>query len=415
MLRKFVEICEVLNLIHSRGEHFSRTICARGYFFGTAVAKLAGMPVNRIASHFSRRGSSRGPLKLGFVPMADCAPLVVAQELGLFERHGLDVELCREPGWATIREKIYHGELDAAQAPGSMVFELSWGYGGLIRPCMTAFVTALNGNAITLSNELWEMGVRDGESLRRVIRENPSRRFTFAGVLKYSSQNYLMRHWLMSHGIDPEKDVNIAIVAPPQVHDCLKHGFLDGYCVAEPWSSVGLLQGIGWCVTLTSDFAAKHLEKVFMVTQDFHDEDPERHLSLLCALREAARYCDDTANRDELSSMLSKPEYVGVSSEVISNALVGPFKMGMGRTTAAEDAIVYYREDANRPTMEKARWVLDEIGLHQLQPADQQFGEDEIRNCFREDIYEEALKFSAHEDLLNANQEGHRVTTPQHA
>lgn len=352
------------------------------------------MSANYTGGRFKRSSSARRPLKVGFVPMADCAPLVVAQELGLFEKYGVCVELCREPGWATIREKMYHGELDAAQAPGSMVFELSCGYGGLVCPCMTAFVTALNGNAITLSNELWEMGVRDGASLKRVIEENPSRRFSFAGVLKYSSQNYLMRHWLMSAGIDPEKDVDIEIVAPPQVHDCLKHGYLDGYCVAEPWSSVGLLQGIGWCVTLTSDFAPKHLEKVFMVTEDFHNADPERHMALLRALSEAARFCDEPTNRTELSEMLAKPCYVGVSSDVISNALVGPFKMGMGRVTEADEAIVYYRDGANRPTEEKARWVLDEIGLHQLQPESETISAGAIGRCYREDIYDEALGFS---------------------
>jgi ABC-type nitrate/sulfonate/bicarbonate transport system substrate-binding protein len=331
------------------------------------------------------------PLQIGYVPMTDCAPLVIAQELGYFSKHGLDVELCREPGWATIREKIYHRELDAAQAPGSMVFELSWGYGGMYCQCITAFVTALNGNAITLSNELWEMGVRDGKTLRQVIQDNPSRRFTFAGVLKYSSQNYLMRHWLMSHGIDPDRDVDMVIVAPPQVHDCLKHGYLDGYCVAEPWSSIGLLQGIGWCTTLSSDFSPMHLEKVFMVTEAFHNEDPDRHISLLLALSEAARYCDAPENRSELSQILSAEQFVGVSAKTLNNALVGPFQMGMGRSTPADQAIVFYDNDANRPTAAKARWVLDEIGLHQLQPAARDFSTNDIQKCFREDIYESVL------------------------
>lgn len=369
------------------------------------------MVAERSPQYFRSAGSARASLKLGFVPMSDCAPLVVAQELGLFSRRGLNVELCREPGWATIREKIYHGELDAAQAPGSMVFELSWGYGGLVCPCLTAFVTALNGNAITLSNELWDMGVRDGETLRQVIKLNPSRRFTFAGVLKYSSQNYLMRHWLLSSGIDPDRDVDMAIVAPPQVHDCLKHGYLDGYCVAEPWSSVGLLDGVGWCVALTSGIAPKHLEKVFLVTEEFHNEDPERHFALLLALHEAAAYCDNPENRSELSEILSMPEYVGLPSDVISNALVGPFKMGMGREVSADDAILYYRDDANRPTLEKARWVLDEIGLHQLQPKGAEFSSDAISRCYREDIYEAALGLEGNlNSITNSNKEDAHAT-----
>lgn len=335
--------------------------------------------------------SKKRTIKLGFVPMTDCAPLVIAQELGFFKDEGQEVELCREPGWATIREKIYHGELDAAQAPASMVFELSWGYNGMFCQCITAFVTAMNGNAITLSNELWELGARDGDTLRAVIKKYPSRRFTFAGVLKYSSQNYLMRHWLMSQGIDPDHDVDMVVVPPPQVHGCLKHGYLDGYCVAEPWSSIGLLQGIGWCTTLTSDFSPMHLEKVFLVPQAFHNEDPERHSALLRALYKAARYCDDPQNREHLAEVLSADVYVGVSVKALSNALVGPFAMGKDRHVPANDAIVFHRNDANRPTEAKARWVLDEIGLHQLQPEGTDFSLEDIRNCFREDIYEAVL------------------------
>ncbi len=320
--------------------------------------------------------------------MTDCAPLVVAKEMGFFERRGLKVELSREPGWATVREKIYHGELDAAQAPASMVFELSWGYSGMVCPCITAFVTALNGNAITLSNELWDLGVRDGDSLRQVIRKHPARRFKFAGVLKYSSQNYLMRHWLRSHGIDPDTDVEMVIVAPPQVHDCLKHGYIDGYCVAEPWSSISLLEGVGWCATLSADFQSRHLEKVFLVTQRFHDENQEAHQLLLLALREAAQFCDAPEHRQELVELLARDAYVGLPAKVIANSLVGPFVMGKNRTCAADEAILFYRGEANRPTAEKARWVLDEIGLNHLQPERSGGPSAEIQSCFREDIFE---------------------------
>ncbi|TVP78558.1 MAG: nitrate ABC transporter ATP-binding protein [Puniceicoccaceae bacterium] len=360
-------------------------------YIGITSAKLACVVKNN-TNRIKNRHERRRPLQLGFVPMTDCAPLVVAKELGIFEQFGLKVELNREVGWATVREKIYHGELDASQAPGSMVFELSRGYNGMSCDCITALVTALNGNAITLSNELWELGVRDGDSLREVIQRHPSRRFTFAGVLKYSSQNYLMRHWLLSHGIDPDKDVDMAIVAPPQVHDCLKHGYLDGYCVAEPWSSISLLEGVGWCATLTADFQQRHLEKVFLVTKAFHDEDPERHISLLLALREAARYCDDPANRQELVAILSKDEYVGLPPKILANALVGPFVMGKNRLCPSEEAIIFYGAEANRPSAEKARWVLDEIGLNHLEPDRGEVEGPDISTYFREDIFEAVLK-----------------------
>lgn len=323
--------------------------------------------------------------------MTDCAPLFVAQELGYFNKYGLDVELSSEPGWATIREKISHGELDAAQAPASMVMELSFGYGGVVSPCLTAFVTAHNGNAITLSNELWDMGVRDGATLAQLIEDSPTRTFTFAGVLKYSSQNYLMRHWLLAHGINPEQDVQMVVVPPPQVHGCLKHGYLDGYCVAEPWSSLGLLEDVGWCTTLTSDFSPMHPEKVFMVTEAFHQEDPERHLALLRALWDAAIYCDALENRETLAHLLAESSDIDVPVAALSNALVGPFQMGMGRETSATNAIVFHRDDANRPSLQKAAWIADEMEMLKLHPGQPRPAKADMLRCFREDIFDELM------------------------
>lgn len=344
--------------------------------------------LNHLQTRQASRHAKKGILKIGYVPMTDCAPLVIAKEFGYFEKYGLNVELSREPGWATIREKIRLGELDAAQAPASMVMELSFGLGGVTTPCLTGFVTAHNGNAITLSNQLWELGVRDGHSLAEFIKNNPRRKLTFAGVLQYSSQNYLIRHWLLAHGINPEEDVNIVVVPPPLVHDCLKNGFLDGYCVAEPWSSLGLLEGVGWCTTLSSDFISMHPEKVFMVKESFHDQDPGRHIALLKALSDAAVYCDKPKNREELAKILSQPNYVNVSIESLKNALVGPFSMGMGRHTTATEAIVFHNNDANRPSLQKAAWVLDEIVLHKIKPDFVRPNREEVMQCFREDIYE---------------------------
>ncbi|AHF89342.1 nitrate ABC transporter ATP-binding protein [Opitutaceae bacterium TAV5] len=336
------------------------------------------------------------PLRVGYVPMTDCAPLVAAHEFGLFERHGLRVILSREPGWATVREKMILGELDACQAPASMVFELSCGLGVVTTPSLTGLVTAHNGNAITLSNELRDLGVRDVWSLRRLIdRHRGSRRFIFAGVLAYSSQHYLMRKWLRSGGIDPERDVDIIFLPPPQINVCLGAGHIDGCCVAEPWSSVGLLRGIGWCVTLSADFDPMHPEKVFMVRAHFDRDHHENHLRLVAALIEAARWCDQPASRAELADILSSPRYLDIPRDTIANALIGPFRMGMDQETPATNAIVFHRNDANRPTVAKARWVLHEIHTHRLGDGLPELSDSEIRERYREDIYEEALALVA--------------------
>jgi len=343
-----------------------------------------------------RRPAAARPLRIGYVPLTDCAPLIVAHELGLFARHGLRVQLRREAGWASVREKMLHGELDASQAPVSMVFEMSWGLGVVPVSTLTGLVTAHNGNAITLSNELWDLGVRDAHSLRQTVdRLRGQRRFTFAGVLHYSSQHYLMRKWLRSGGLRPEEDVDITMLPPPQVHTCLREGHIDGYCVAEPWSSAGLRRGIGWCVTLTADLDPMHPEKVFMVRENFERERHDEHVRLIAALIEAARYCDLPRNRGLVAALLAQPNYIGVPRDVLENALIGPFRMGMDRECDATRAIVFHRDDAGRPAEAKARWVLDEIAAHGLGRGLPRLTGGEIREHFREDLYDEALALAS--------------------
>ena len=155
------------------------------------------------------------PLRLGFVPLIDAAPMVMAQELGLFAKHGLDVQLRRQPGWATVRDKILYGDLDAAHALAVMPFAATLGLGSIRSDCVTALVLSLHGNAITLSSDLRLRGVRDARTLRAEIERNRGRKtLTFGVVLTWSSHNFLLRQWLASGGIDPDKDVRIVVVPP---------------------------------------------------------------------------------------------------------------------------------------------------------------------------------------------------------
>lgn len=336
--------------------------------------------------------ASRRRITVGYVPLTDCAPLVMAQELGLFERHGLDVRLSREVGWATVREKMLHGELDAAHAPASMVVEMTCGLGVVPVPSLTGLVMAHNSNAITLSNELYDLGAHDPASLKSVVDSHRgTRRFTFAGVLKYSSQHYLMRRWLQSGGIDPDRDVDIAIVPPPLVSDCLEKGFIDGYCVAEPWSSFGLLRGIGRGVALSANLDPKHPEKIFMVLSEFEHDHPDEHRRLLAALIEAGRWCDQPANRSGLATLLAAPHYLGVPVNALKNALVGPYHLGPDRSIPATEAILFHHHGLDRPGPEKAAWILREIYQHGLGQDLSQLSAADVARLFRADIYDQAL------------------------
>ena len=295
----------------------------------------------RFAKTKSRNGKDRDTLNVGFAATIDCAILIAAQELGLFEKYGLAVRLSREVGWATIREKLLHEELDAAAAHASMLFSIYYGIGVVRRSCLTGMLLGLNGSAVTLSNELWNLGVRDAASLGRVIREHQgSRVFTFAVVLELSSQNYNLRKWLAAGGIDPDKDVRVAVVPSALVYETYQSGHLDGYCVAEPWNSAAALSGEGWVVSTTSEIEPRHPEKVLLVLQDFARNREEEHVRMLAALIEASQFCDIRANRPELARILAQPQYFDVDRQLLANALVGPFESGRGRRVI-NDFVIY--------------------------------------------------------------------------
>ena len=196
--------------------------------------------------------------------------------------------MSRELGWATVRDKIIHGELDAAHALAAMPLTAALGLGSVPCECLTGLVLNQHGNAITLSAELWKCGVRDGKTLRdEIFRSRREKVFTFGVVFQFSSHRYLFRKWLSAHGIDPERDVRFVVVPPPQMVANLKAGHLDGFCVGEPWNSMAVHAKAGWIAATSADLDPGHPEKILMVRTDFALKRNDEHLALIAALREA--------------------------------------------------------------------------------------------------------------------------------
>ncbi len=334
-------------------------------------------------------------LRIGFVPMIDCAVLIAAQELGIFARRGLTVRLQKEVGWATIREKLLHEELDAVHAPASMGFAIRCGIGVVPRPCLTGFVLSLNGSAITLSRELWDAGVRDAASLRAVIdRDRGLRAYRFGAVLDLSTQNQQLRAWLRTGGIDPDRDVRIQIVPSPVIHRGLIEGHLDGYCVAEPWNSIVTQTGAGWVVATSAELDPGLPEKAMLVLEKFEDERPQEHRALVAALAEASIFCEHPEHRAELIRMLAQPRYLDVPASLLTNSLVGPFDTG--RSSREIDAfITYHRHGANIPDLSKGRRVFSHV--REMVPAlnCRALRREVVAKIFREDIYREACAIAS--------------------
>lgn len=337
-----------------------------------------------------RRGTNK--LRVGFVPLTDCAPLVMAQELGLFQKYGLQVELSRELGWATIRDKIIHRELDAAHAPAAMPVAASLGLGSIACDCITGLVFNLNGNAITLSNELWKRGVRDGKTLRAEITHSRHRKmFTFGAVFPFSSHRHLLRRWFAANGIDPENDVRIVIVPPPQMVANLEAGHLDGFCVGEPWNSVAVQSRAGWIAATSPELDPLHPEKVLMVRSDFAVQCHQEHLALIAALLDACEFCDRPENHAEIVQTLARPEFVGAQETALRHGIDGDIDFGHDRRHSVGDFCIFHRDNANEPSGDKAAWTLELLRASGLckDPAGINFSV--ARKIFRPDLFEQAL------------------------
>jgi len=353
--------------------------------------------------HFGagRSGGGEPGIRLGFVPLTDAAPLVVAREFGLFTRHGLRVTLSRELGWASVRDKLVHGELDAAHAPCALPFALRLGMGCPITDCAVSMVLNLHGNGITLGTPLRKVGVSDGPSLAAHLRQHRRQRRLVLGIVSHqSTHGWLLKTWLGRFGIAADADCEIAVVPPPQMPNHLAEGHLDGFCAGEPWNSVAESQGHGWCAARSCDIAPGHPEKVVALSGRFASDPEGRHLRLTAALLEACQICADPANHPNIIRVLSHREYLGLPADVIHPALTGHFLTSDRETLLCPGFLRFSGEDANDPSTDKAAWVVqhlfDASVRSRLPPL-------QLGRIFRSDL------FSAAQDLLAAHR---RPTDP---
>ena len=329
-------------------------------------------------------------IRLGFVPLVDCAPLVIAQEMGFFEARGLRIWLQREPGWATIRDKIVFGrELDGAHALAGLAFSAALGIGSVKRACVAGLCLNTNGNAITIAKDLWTAGVRDGDSLKCFIQERRARKFCFGVVHPFSSHNFMVRAWLKRAGLVPGRDVEIIVMPPEMMSHHLGANEFAGFCVGEPWNSVAIEEGKGVCVATSRELAADHPEKVLLVSETFAREREEEHLAIIGALMDACRFCDEPDNRKEVAKILSSDRYIGVPEPLLLRSLVGPFKCGDKLAIPADDFHRFSGDDVNRPSIEKANWLVSQMRYCGLIEGN---GLVPVGSIFREDIFKQATR-----------------------
>jgi nitrate/nitrite transport system ATP-binding protein len=275
-------------------------------------------------------GLEKVNLEIGFLPVTDSAPLIVAKEKGFFTEQGLDqVTLSREPNWKAVADGITENRLDAAQMLAGMPIALTLGYADRKpAPMVSSVILSRNGNAITLSKSLYEQGVRSLADLKNAITENPDRVFTLGVAHSASMHNLMTRYWLASVGIDPDRDINLVVIPPPQMVSNLMSGNIDGFCGGEPWNTRAVQEKHGFVIATDLDIWAGHPEKMLGVKESWAEQYPQTHLALVKALIQACMYCDDPANREEIVKLLGKPEYLGTAQEYLRPGFVDAFDRG---------------------------------------------------------------------------------------
>lgn len=346
-------------------------------------------------------------VRLGFVPLVDCAIPVVARAMGFATQENIELELVREMSWAAIRDKLSFGMFDAAHLLAGIPIAARLGLGGLpVQNIIAPMALGRGGNAITVSTKLYQRMLeadpdamlgprgRSARALKKVIDEDKAEGrpiLSFATVFPFSSHNYELRYWMAAAGIDPDMDVNIGVIAPPRMFDSLRNGWVDGYCVGEPWNQRAVFHGDGVIVALKDDIWSRSPEKVLGLREDWAQDNPELVSALVRALVRAAEWADQPSNRIELAHILSEEANVGAPFEVLKASLCGKPVLRPGEPPVdLPDRHVFYRYTATFPWLSQGRWLGEQMKRWRQIPENTDL-KAVIPDVFRPDIYRTAV------------------------
>ncbi len=370
-------------------------------------------------------------LKFGFIKLTDCAPIVIAKELGYFEDEGLFVDIEAQANWKILLDRVITGELDGAHMLAGQPIGATIGI-GTKAPVITGFSMDLNGNGITVSNEIWkEMQARNPElaqpkpphpisasALAPIVKEYKASgsMLKMGMVFPVSTHNYELRYWLAGGGISPgyytngdttgtsDADVLLSVTPPPQMPATLSQGTIQGYCVGEPWNQAAVFKGIGVPVITDYEIWKNNPEKVFGVTEKWNAENPNTHIAVIKALIRAGKWLDVPENRKKACEILAKPTYVGADLAVIENSMTGTFEYEKGDKRDLPDFNVFFRYFATYPYYSDCIWYLTQMrrwGQIDEAKSDEWYTET-AKNVYKPDIYLKAAQALIKEGHLTA-------------
>jgi len=310
-------------------------------------------------------------VNIGFIPLTDCAPLVVAARMGFDKKYGLRIKLQKEASWAAIRDKLISGDLHAAHALYGMVYGVELGIGGQQKDMAVLMTLNHNGQGITLSNQLKMLGITNGTELSCFLKQHPSK-LTFAQTFPTGTHAMWLYYWLASQGIDPLHDIKTTVVPPPQMVANISSGNVAGYCAGEPWNARAVYDNVGFTVATSQDIWVDHPEKVLGVTAEFAGKYPQTCRAMVMAVLEACRYLDVLANRTPVSALIAGADYINAPVDVIHDRFVGHYDNGNGKKWQDANAIKFFNDGkVNFPYLSDGMWFMTQFkrwGLLKKEP-----------------------------------------------
>ncbi|MBS1810441.1 MAG: ABC transporter substrate-binding protein [Acidobacteria bacterium] len=335
----------------------------RNAIAASGLAGLSGTLLNACSSkNMNSVSASSNKIKIGFIPLTDCASVVMAHELGLYKKHGVDVEVTREASWATIRDKLLAGDLHGAHCLFGMPFSVYTGVGGQAGQEMhIAMILNQNGQAITLAKDFCgPVGFREVGKVKPSVEAMKAKKtVTFAMTFPGGTHDLWLRYWLAATGVD-QKTVKVITIPPPQMVANMKVGNMDGFCVGEPWNGVAVQQGIGTTHVASQDIWKNHPEKALVVNKTFSETRRDELKAVMKATLEASVWLDDLNNRKQAAAVIGKQSYVNAPPEVIEARLLGKYDLGCNQSHEYKDDYMVFHRDGqvNFPRKAHGIWFM---------------------------------------------------------
>src|SRR5438034_1792448 len=326
---------------------------------GAALLAMVAPGVRHAAWAAGSDAPEKKEVKVGFIPLTDCASVVIASVMKFDEKYGIKIVPSKEASWAAVRDKLVNGELDAAHVLYGLIYGVQMGIGGPKKDMAVLMNLNNNGQAITLSNQLKEKGAIDGAKLKTLI-DKEKREYTFAQTFPTGTHAMWIYYWLAANGIHPFSDVKTIVVPPPQMVANMRVGNMDGFCVGEPWGARAIADKIGFTTLTTQALWKDHPEKTLGTTLEFVQANPNTARAMTAAVLEAGKWIDASpANRKETAEVIGQKSYVNCETEVILGRFLGHYDNGIGKSWQDRDYMKFFNDGlVNFPWLSDGMWFM---------------------------------------------------------